>query len=143
RFFPLTTRLYAYSCRRELGARNCKYRARLISGRFSASHRRRRARLTAIHRRGFLFSPPCYGEGMNDFKPMDMVRFGWATFNKRPWFFIGVQFLLLLISFGASQIPLLGFIVSIFVSMGTIAFMLKAHENVENLTFHDLWAPHP
>lgn len=87
-----------------------------------------------------------------------MVRFGWETFKKRPWFFIGVNLFLIIISEVSSQIAstattpewdftgvalfLVDFlVVQVLVFMGTTAFFLKAHDNAEKTTLGDTWAP--
>lgn len=95
---------------------------------------------------------------MNDFSIKDCVRFGWETFIKRPWFFIGVNLLLLIISGISSQIAtnattpewnptgilislVDSLVVQVFVLMGMTAFFLKAHDNAEGATFGDTWTP--
>lgn len=88
-----------------------------------------------------------------------MIRFGWETFKKRPWFFIGVMVVIWAISGFFSQMgsytdkavgsaiifALAGVFVSIvgqiLVKMGTISFTLKAHDTPEAARFEDLWAP--
>ncbi len=95
---------------------------------------------------------------MNEFSAGQMVRFGWETFKKRPWFFISVNLFLLVISGISSQIAttattsgwnlastsffLVDFlVVQVFVFMGTTAFFLKAHDNAEGATLGNAWAP--
>lgn len=88
-----------------------------------------------------------------------MVRFGWETFKKRPWFFIGVTALIFLLSGIASQlgaygeqakgvvlvIALAGVFLSIvaqtLVKMGAISFGIKAHDTPESAAVKDLWSP--
>lgn len=84
-----------------------------------------------------------------------MLRFGWETFKKRPWFFIGVNVLLMVVSGISSQITatpgwnftnvtlsLADFlVVQVFVFMGTTSFFLKVHDDAEGATLGDAWAP--
>ena len=89
-----------------------------------------------------------------------MIRFGWETFKKRPWFFVGMLVLIWIVSGVFSQMgsytdkvsagselifALAGVFVSIvgqmFVKMGTISFTLKAHDAPESAKLNDLWAP--
>ena len=84
---------------------------------------------------------------------------GWATFLKRPWFLIGsviAVFGVSAVSGGIAQSvgdsgvastsfllnALDFFVVQIFVSMGVIAWSLKADTQVESTKISDLWAPH-
>jgi hypothetical protein len=89
-----------------------------------------------------------------------MVRFGWETFKKRPWFFIGMQIAIGLIGAvlgGASNIPELAFkgtayayvgvVIGVLVSwaaqaivgLGTMNFYFKAHDNIEHTKFEDFF----
>lgn len=89
-----------------------------------------------------------------------MVRFGWETFKKRPGFFIGVFVLTWIISYIASRLGsnlglahtpsmvalalggvLVNIVVGVFVKMGTISLLLKAHDAPEAARVRDLWAP--
>ncbi len=102
---------------------------------------------------------------MNTFSPTAMIRFGWETFKKRPWFFIGV-FLVISILSGGSQFQyqtnnptdftpsvsvvvaivagvLIIAVIQILAKMGAIQFALRAHDNADTVSFHDVWAPHP
>lgn len=90
-----------------------------------------------------------------------MIRFGWETFKKRPWFFIGVFFVVSILSGGTRfQVKdgvdyapetiallvaggLVMAVISILAKMGAIQLALKAHDNAESAVFGDLWAPHP
>lgn len=93
-----------------------------------------------------------------------MVRFGWDTFVKRPWFFIGVTLLIIIVNSlvsrtfpGVSWTQQTGFLISvhymfgtivnfilqIFVGMGTIALYLRAHDDVTLAQIKDLWHPAP
>src|SRR3989344_2410515 len=97
---------------------------------------------------------------MNTFSPGSMISFGWDTFKKRPWFFIGVFLVVGILSSGgnfqlndtdysAATIALfivagIAFgIISILAKMGATQLALKAHDSAESATFGDLWAPHP
>jgi len=99
-----------------------------------------------------------------DFSAGSCVRFGWDTFKKRPWFFIGAILLTIVVSGIASRVDappttasyvstsltllgiagaLIGIVASILVKMGTIQFFLKAHDAPESAKIENLWAPHP
>lgn len=84
----------------------------------------------------------------------ECLSFGWHTFAKRPWFFIGVVVLVVIItsiltSFtDAYQTGALSFslvlavvAVNILIEMGLVSFALKAHTDVEKTVFRDLWHP--
>ncbi len=97
-----------------------------------------------------------------DFTIGSALRFGWETFKKRPWFFIGasivIAFAYLVASLvsgiidtllgGSAENPtlvgsLLDFILGIFISMGMTAFYLAAHDNPETVELSPLWHPQP
>ncbi|MDB5238338.1 MAG: hypothetical protein JWM46_608 [Candidatus Kaiserbacteria bacterium] len=99
---------------------------------------------------------------MNTFSVRGMVRFGWDTFKKRPWFFIGVTLLITVINSLVSRAfpgvtwtqqtgmlmsapyifgTVINFILQVFVGMGTIALYLKAHDDVVSAQWKDLWHP--
>lgn len=90
------------------------------------------------------------------------LSFGWETFKKRPWFFIGATLLVFVVSFlagaatgmldlaltrdpenpsGAGSI--IDWLISTLINMGIIAFYLRANDNVAQVTLHELWHPHP
>lgn len=86
----------------------------------------------------------------------EAIRFGWETFKKRPWFFIGAIVIVFLISSilsavgetGAEEIGsgsiiliLATLVINIFIEMGLIAFALKAHDDVGGAAFANLWHP--
>ena len=91
---------------------------------------------------------------MNTFTVGSCVRFGWETFKKRPWFFVGFTVLYILVSWAISFVAgliagqghaltsLISLPFSVLLNMGIIAFILKAHDNVETVQFADLWHPH-
>ncbi|MEE8633731.1 MAG: hypothetical protein V3S93_04570 [Methyloceanibacter sp.] len=97
-----------------------------------------------------------------DFTVGSALRFGWETFKKRPWFFIGtsivVAFAYIAVSVvgsiidtvfgGTAEDPtlaasLFNFLCGILVSMGVTAFYLAAHDNPETVTLSALWHPQP
>jgi hypothetical protein len=92
---------------------------------------------------------------MDTFKAGAMIRFGWETFKKRPWFFVVVTILIgvfsgiigaISASFGqegAAQAvgSLANFVLGTFVGLGVTAFFLKAHDSVEAVKSGDFWHP--
>jgi len=82
----------------------------------------------------------------------ECLSFGWTTFKKRAWFFVGVAVLLFVIQSVISAIQnavpdVLGFVVSLVGSTllyaGIMNFFLKAHEDVTSVHYKDLWHPKP
>jgi len=90
------------------------------------------------------------------------LSFGWETFKKRPWFFVGAFVLIVIAQVvveglrRAIDAPLggpegnyafLGSLVSLalstLISMGMTAFGLAAHDNPEMVELAALWHPHP
>src|ERR1700690_2690182 len=94
---------------------------------------------------------------MNTFSGVECIRFGWQTFKKRPWFFIGVAILLGIAGGFAngfrsifavqSLTSLFGsavyWILTMLIGMGTTALFLKAHDSIETARDLDLWHPRP
>ena len=93
---------------------------------------------------------------MHTFSIGESLRFGWETFKKRPAIFIGSAVIIAAISWFSGAIggaldegpaaalgSLVSVVISMFVGMGTIAFYLKAHDNVNQLQIADLWHPRP
>ena len=92
---------------------------------------------------------------MDTFSIGGSIRFGWETFKKRPWFFVGVTLLIGIASGVASAIgsgfgnngPAVGagaivnFVLSTLVGMGATAFFLKAHDAPESVESTELWHP--
>ncbi len=92
---------------------------------------------------------------MNTFSAGEMITWGWETFKKRSWFFIGITILYCVISWIISAIvgsvspkdsfSLIGVIINLvlstFVNMGITAFALKSHDNLEAAAASDLWHP--
>ena len=96
------------------------------------------------------------------FSPSSAVRFGWETFKKRPWLFVGMFALIVLAQVGVelvsravdapfggaeSDYAFLGALISLacntLISMGVTAFALAAHDNPETAELSALWHPHP
>jgi uncharacterized membrane protein len=82
----------------------------------------------------------------------ESLMFGWNVFKKRPWFFVGVVLILMVLQWviGALQNSLpgvIGFIVSLLLSTllycGVLHLFLKAHDAVESARLKDLWYPKP
>jgi uncharacterized membrane protein len=90
------------------------------------------------------------------------IRFGWETFKRRPWFFVGSTFLILLASglangltsgidaafTGSPEEPsIIGTVVNFargtLISMGATAFYLAAHDNPDTADLSLLWHPRP
>ena len=90
------------------------------------------------------------------------LRFGWETFKRRPWFFVGSTFVILLLSglingftsgidaaiTGSVEEPsILGSVVNLglgtLLSMGATAFYLAAHDNPDAADLSLLWHPRP
>ena len=87
----------------------------------------------------------------------ECVRFGWETFKKRPWLFIGTLLVYAVISgisgsiasSAAEQGGVLAFIlnaldmlvVQILLAMGLVAFSLRFHDDASAARIQDLWAP--
>ncbi len=93
-------------------------------------------------------------------KPLSVGSFigtSWEIFKKRPWFLIGVWLLSTIgffavsgissgittsIGHGAQFISLVvNWIIQILYGMGLIAFFLKAHDDINAVSFKDLWHP--
>ena len=90
------------------------------------------------------------------------LRFGWETFKRRPWFFIGSTLIIMLvsglidafargidaaISGSADEPSLLGSVISLvggtLINMGATAFYLAAHDNPDAVDLSALWHPRP
>lgn len=103
---------------------------------------------------------------MSTLSVKESLRHGWNTFKSRPWVFVQVGILLFLVNlvmnlvqtlleYGSNESGdivalLLGIIslalgigASFLISMGETAFFLRAHAEPENVSFKDLWHPHP
>ncbi len=90
------------------------------------------------------------------------VGFGWETFKKRPWFFVGATVVVLIVYTIAGGIisgidaaltgspkdpsvvgSLLNLAVSTLVNMGVTSFYLKAHDHPDTVELSALWHPQP
>jgi uncharacterized membrane protein len=97
-----------------------------------------------------------------EFTAGSAIRFGWETFKKRPWFFVGATVVIFFaygvvgaISNGidamlgatAEEPSLIGGLVNLalstFVGMGVMAFFIAAHDNPETVDLSALWHPQP
>ena len=97
-----------------------------------------------------------------DFSTGSALRFGWETFKKRPWFFIGSTVVILLASGlinafttaidgamgGSVEEPsIVGIVINLgldtLLSMGATAFYLAAHDNPDTVSLSSLWHPRP
>jgi uncharacterized membrane protein len=97
-----------------------------------------------------------------EFSTGGAVRFGWEAFKRRPWFFVGSTFLILLASglvngltsgidaavTGSIKEPSLpGILVNLalgtLINMGATAFYLAAHDNPDTVDLSVLWHPRP
>ena len=97
-----------------------------------------------------------------DFSAGAAIRFGWETFKRRPWFFIGSTLLILLASAlsngltsgidatftGSVEDPsivgtLINLALGTLISMGATAFYLAAHDNPDTADLSLLWHPRP
>ncbi len=90
-----------------------------------------------------------------------MIRSGWETFKKRPWFFVGAFLIVSILSSGVNFqadenttyepgtivlfviVGIVMAIIQVVAKMGATNLVLRAQENTESLGFGDLWAPHP
>lgn len=91
--------------------------------------------------------------GMNTFSATECIKFGWETFKKRPWFLIGVYVLIYAIELipgivadytqGGANVLLniISFVFSALAWMVMISFFLRAHDDIEHVSLHDLWHP--
>jgi uncharacterized membrane protein len=90
------------------------------------------------------------------------VRYGWETFKRRPWFFVGASVVIFVaymiiggISSGIDAVvgatpedpSLIGgvvnFALSTLIGMGVVAFYLAAHDNPDTVELSALWHPQP
>ena len=94
---------------------------------------------------------------MDTFSVGSAIRFGWETFKKRPWFFIGAILCVFVASWigsaaasafgnegaGAFAGALINATVGFLVGMGEVAFFLKAARDPASVSIPDLWHPRP
>jgi uncharacterized membrane protein len=97
-----------------------------------------------------------------EFSTGSALRFGWETFKKRPWFFVGSTVVILLASAlidtfsgaidatvggSAEQPSLVATVINLglgtLLGMGATAFYLAAHDNPEAVDLSALWHPQP
>lgn len=97
---------------------------------------------------------------MHQFTAVGAVREGWRLFLKRPLFLIGAAVVIALIGWligvvsavagavigtnavGALAQLVLSAIGQTLLGVGTIAFLLRAHDHIEQVRLIDLWHPH-
>jgi uncharacterized membrane protein len=104
--------------------------------------------LPQLRARHILANPPHMTSALS---VKESLLFGWNAFKKRPWFFIGVIVILVLVQWlvGYVQRTLgpLGFLVSLAASTllycGILHLFLTAYEDVASATYKDLWYPKP
>src|SRR3990167_7751866 len=93
----------------------------------------------------------------NTLSVSECVKFGWETFKKKPWLFIGILLMYPAISGGsrslassaAEQGGMVGFvlnaldllIVQVLAARGLVAFTLRFHDDASAARVQDLWAP--
>ncbi len=97
---------------------------------------------------------------MNTFSIKESLAFGWRTFKLRPWFFVSVSLMVLVVSMlsgflqgvitdlsgqtiGSIASLAISLAVNTFISMGVIALYLKAHDGVGAARLAHLWHPAP
>lgn len=87
----------------------------------------------------------------------ECIRFGWNTFKKRPWLLIGALALGIIVEGVTSILEentdpngvvgivvlLISLLISMLYAVGQTHFFLKAHDNVTEVRFKDLWHPKP
>ena len=97
-----------------------------------------------------------------EFSTGSALRFGWETFKKRPWFFVGSTVVILLasaladgftsgidavISGSADEPSIIGTVINLalgtLIGMGATAFYLVAHDNPDTVDLSSLWHPRP
>lgn len=97
-----------------------------------------------------------------DFTVGSAIRFGWETFKKRPWFFVGASIVIVFayvvvgaitsgIDAAVGATPeepsaisgIVNFVLGTFIYMGITAFYLAAHDNPETVDISMLWHPQP
>jgi uncharacterized membrane protein len=90
------------------------------------------------------------------------VGFGWETFKKRPWFFVGSNLVIALAYLAAGGISsginsavtgavdqptpvgsVVNLLLTTLISMGATAFYLKAHDDPDAVSLSSLWHPQP
>ncbi|MDJ0512838.1 MAG: YciC family protein [Methyloceanibacter sp.] len=94
------------------------------------------------------------------FSPASAIQFGWETFKKRPWFFVGAVAILVALHIvnvgitngvntltgGTLEEPnlvanLVNLAISALILIGAVAFFLNAHDDPDRVTYSALWHP--
>lgn len=93
---------------------------------------------------------------MEQFSTGSLISFGWESFKKRPWFFIGATLLTMILSIAAGAVAgffadsdgtgnavsfIANLLLSTLVGIGVTAFFLKAVTSLEAVSLRDLWHP--
>jgi hypothetical protein len=97
-----------------------------------------------------------------EFSARAALRFGWETFKRRPWFFVGATFLIMLasglvdgvtsgidaaITGSAKNTSAPGTLINLalgtLINMGATAFYLAANDNPDTVDLSVLWHPRP
>lgn len=96
---------------------------------------------------------------MNTFSVAEAIKFGWNTFAKRPWFFIGIV-VAMFVAFGIlssvtdpskngaggvmpSLVTVAAAVLGMLIEMMLINLALKSHDNIDNVQFSDAWGNLP
>lgn len=78
------------------------------------------------------------------------IKTAWEIFLKRPFFLVGIVLLIIILSSVINALPgeegsfvlvLAALAVNVLIELGLIAFVLKAHDDVEKVQLADLWYP--
>jgi len=96
------------------------------------------------------------------FSVTSAIRFGWETFKRRPWFFIGASIVIAVLYIAASSISagvdsifggsleeetvpgqIVSYLLGALISMGVTAFYLAAHDSPDTVQLSTLWHPSP
>lgn len=97
-----------------------------------------------------------------EFSGGEALKFGWETFKRRPWFFIGATVVILLVTGLCDSLTstidvtltgeaegksFVGWVLNLalgtLISMGSTAFFLAAHGNPDGVSLGALWHPRP
>jgi uncharacterized membrane protein len=92
---------------------------------------------------------------MTTFSIKECLQFGWDTFKKRPWFFIGFSIIIFLVSALSNILTssiqssggwvaytlsfVIGLSISLYVSYGQTRVFLRAHDSVEQVRLSDFF----
>ncbi|MEM7397638.1 MAG: YciC family protein [Pseudomonadota bacterium] len=94
------------------------------------------------------------------FSPLSAIQFGWETFKKRPWFFVGAVAILVVLHIlnvgitngvntltgGTLEEPtlvanLVNLAIGALILIGAVAFFLKAHDDLGGVDYSAFWHP--